>query len=57
MVINLFFNFKMRYNNINVLRFIFYYINKLALLLAPQWQAPNSPNRILAQLCSCISLV
>ena len=57
MVISLFFNFKMRYNNINLLRFIFYYINKLALLLALRWQAPNSPNRILAQLCSCISLV
>ena len=57
MLISLFFNFKMRYNNINFLHFIFYYIKKLALLLAQQCQAPNSPNRILAQLCSCISLV
>ena len=30
---------------------------KLALLFAQQCQAPNSPNRILAQHCSCISLV
>ena len=36
---------------------LFYYINKLALLFAQQCQAPISPNRILAQLCSCISLI
>ena len=58
MVISLFVNFKMQYNNINLLNFILcYYINKLALLFAQQYQAPNSPNRILAQLCSCISLL
>ena len=39
MVINLFSNFKMRYNNINLLHFTFYYINKLALLFAQQCQA------------------
>ena len=57
MVISLFFNFKMRYNNINFLHFTFYYINKLALLFVQQYQAPNSPNKILAQLCRCISLI
>ena len=37
MVINLFFSFKMQYNNINLLHFTFF--NKLALLFAQQCQA------------------
>ena len=60
MVICVIFNFKMRYNNINVLHFIFFYISKLALLFAQQYR--NTKLLILQtgslhSLCSCISLI